>query len=376
LQNNIFRRCCGCSNVADDIAFSEHRQCRQRRNRKTKDNAMPKLTLASALAALSVCLVAVGCAPPVVKVRHTLPAALPLPAGAGRLRVGEITVAQGSTTSVAEAPSGGAAVPITPELAGFMKARLGEALEAKGLIHPHPADARPAVGGGECVIDATIHAAIHEARGKRTVLLLDPATKATMPIEVPTLIRRAEVRVEFALSRAGAGGGLGIAEVVRTYDSAFDPAVRGELGLDRPDDPNRVPPAEPIIGGLLDRCAEAFKSMITPTPLNADLQLRPAGGDTDNCRKAFAAAGEEDWPQAVAEFQKALAAEPLNAALHFNLAVAAEAAGLLDLAVSQYGQALELAGEKDAEAYDGARRCRRVIEARKVPALPAELTRP
>ena len=321
--------------------------------------------VAYCLAALSACLAAGGCAPPVVKVHHSLPAGLPVPALA-RLRVGEITVAGPATQ-----PAGGAIVPITPRLAEFMKVRLGEALEAKGYIHPRPGDTRPAAGSGECIIDATIHPEIREARGKRTVVLLDPATKATTPAEIPTLVRRAGVRVEFALSRAGAGQGLGIAEVSRSYDSAFDPAVRGKLGLERPDDPNRVPPVEPIIDGLLGQCAEAFKCLITPTPLNADLQLRPAGGAAVDCRKAFAAAGEEDWPQAVAEFQKALAADPNNAALHFNLAAAAEAAGLLALAFSQYEQAVELSGEKDAEAYDGARRCRRVLEARKMPEMPA-----
>lgn len=323
---------------------------------------MPKLTPALALAALSICLVATGCAPPVVKVRHILPAALPLPADVMGLRVGEITVADPATQ-----PGDAAVVPTIPRLAEFMRVRLGEALEAKGCMLPRQGDTRPAAGGGECIVDATIHPEIREARGKRTILLLDQATKATTPVEVHTLVRRAKVRVEFAVSRAGAGGGLGIAEVERTYDSAFDPAVRGELGLDRPDDPNRVPPAEPIIAGLLDRCADAFKSLTTPTPLNANLQLRPAGSDAADCRKAFAAAGEEDWPQAVAQFQKALAAEPNNAAMHFNLAAAAEAAGLLDLAVSQYGQALELSGGKDVEAYDGARRCRRVLEASKMP---------
>jgi len=312
----------------------------------------------------------------VVKVSHSLPAGLPLPADAKALRVGRISVVGPATAAYTfgEVPAGGAVVPVTPELARLMATRLGQALETKGHIHPRLGDTRPAANSGECIIDATIHVAIHEMRGKRDVLLLDPATKATRPREVPTLVRRAEVRVEFAVTRAGAGQGLGIVEVARTYDSALDPAVRGELGLERPDDPNRVPPVEAIVKDLLDQCAPVFQCMISPTPIGALVQLRPAWGPEAD--KAFAAIREHSYGLVVEEFRKALAVDPNSPARIFNFAVAAEAGDEFDQAEKHYQRAFDLSGEKDAEAYDGARRCRRVLEALKTPELPARRIKP
>jgi len=214
---------------------------------------------------------------------------------------------------------------------------------------------------GAGIVGGTMHVSIVDTRGLRTVLRMDPASKATTPVKVATLVRTVRLRVDFAVSRAASGDGLGIAEVVRAYNSAADAAVRGELGLERPDDPNRVPPVETILKGLLGQCAQAFSRMITPTPADAEIPLRPAGG----ADKAFAAARKQDWPQAQAALAKALAADPENAALHFNLAAVAEAAGELDLAARHYEHALKLSGQKDAEAQDAARRCRRVLAARK-----------
>jgi len=319
------------------------------------------------IAAVLVCLAAGGCAPPVVKVSHSLPAALPVPAGMMGLRVGEITVA-GPDTS-AEAPAGGEAVAITPELARLMKDRLGKELYMKGWIRPRIGETRPAGGKDECLIGGTIRAVIQEVRGKRTVMLLDPASKATKPLEVPTLIRTARVRVEFALSRAADGQGLGIAEIVRTYDSAFDPAVRGELGLDRPDDPNHVPPVEMIVKDLLAQCAHAFKCLISPTYVYAEVQLRPVEGAAAD--EGFAIVRKGYHHLAMILFLESYGYDSLNPALNFNLAAVAEAAGQLDIAIDHYDQAVKLSGDKDAEAYEGARRCRRVLEARNLPATSA-----
>lgn len=325
---------------------------------------MPKLTSALAVAAISLCLLAAGCSPPVVSVHHKLPAALPLPADITSLRVGEFTVAElpaAPAVSAAEAPAGPAAVAVTvtPELASLMTDRLGRELT----------ETLPAATDGAGIVGGSLHVSIGDTRGVRTVLRFDPATKGATPVEVATLVRTARLRVDFAVSRAADGQGLGIAEVVRTYDSAADPSVRGELGLERPDDPNRVPPVETIIKGLLAQCAHAFKRMVTPTPADAEIPLRSAGGAA--ARQAFAAARKGDWPQAVAAFRKALAADPENPALNFDLAAAAEAADQLDLAARYYEHALKLSDEKDIESQDAARRCRRVLQARKQPATTA-----
>ncbi len=310
---------------------------------------MQKITSAIAVAAILVCLSAAGCTPPVVSVNHKLPAALPLPTDITALKVGQFTVAEG-----APAPSAGAAakaVAITPELASFIT----------GGLARHLAETLPAATDGPGVVGGSLHVSIADTRSMRTVMRLAPTTKATTPVEVPTLVRTVRLRIDFAVSRAGDGQGLGIAEVVRAYDSATDPAVRGELGLERADDPNRVPPVETILEGLIAQCAKAFKRMITPTPADAKIQLRSVGGAAD----AFAAARKADWHQAVALFQKAQAADPENGSMSFNLAAVAEADDQLDLAARHYTHALKLSGEKDTESQDAARRCRRVLATRK-----------
>lgn len=307
---------------------------------------MQKRTSALAVAAISICLSAAGCAPPVVSVHHKLPAALPLPADITALKVGQFVIAESGPAP--SAGPGAKAVTITPELASFI---------TRGLAR-HMAETLPGAADAPGIVGGSVDVSIVDTRGLRKVFHMDPGGKGTVPVEVATLVRTARLRVEFAVSRAADGQGMGIAEVVRAYNSSADAAVRGELGLERPDDPNRVPPVETILEGLLGQCAQAFGRMITPTPADAEIQLRAAGGAGVN--KAFAAARKGDWPQAVAAFTKALAADPENPALHFNLAAAAEAGGQLDLAAQHYEQALKLSGQKDVEAQDAARRCRRV----------------
>lgn len=336
--------------------------------------------VAYCLAALSVCLAAGSCAPPTVSLHTYLPAALPLP-WFTRLRVGEFTVVDagappgGGAATQADAPSATVAVPVTPALAKFVNARLDEHLYMKERINPRLAETQPAGAGGEYFINGTIRAAIRDTRGSRRVQLRAPSTQPAMSKELPTLVRRVRLQVEFAVTWAGKGeapGGrdLGTVEVVRAYDSALDPAVRGELGLERPDDPNRVPPVEAIVDDLLAQCARAFRCMISPTPIGALVRLRPAWGPEAD--KAFAAIREHSYGLVVEEFRKALAVDPNSPARIFNFAVAAEAGDEFDLAERHYQRAYGLSGEKDDEAYDGARRCRRVIEARKMPELPAE----
>ena len=311
---------------------------------------MQKLTSALAVAAISVCFSAAGCAPPVVSVHHKLPAALPLPTDITGLRVGQFILAE---SPQAAAGQGTQAVKVTPELASLMTDGLTRELT----------ETLPAVADGPGIVGGTLHLAITDTRGVRTVLRMDPADKSTTPVKVATLVRTVRLRVDFAVSRAAGGEGMGIAEVVREYDSAADAAVRGELGLERPDDPNRVPPVETILDGLLAQCAQAFTRMVTPTPADAEIPLRSAGGAPAS--EAFDAARKGNWPQALAAFSKAVAADPENPTLHFNLAATAEADDQLDLAARHYEQALKLSGEKDIEAQDAARRCKRVHTARK-----------
>ncbi len=295
-----------------------------------------------ALAVLS-CMV-VGCAPPVVSVRHVMPGALPLPGDIARARAGTFTIRSG--------PKG--------DFAAFMQTALDEHLRDApvGLGHTGRSseitEARIARVGGAIDIETK------DLRGRRPLRRLNRETGGLDSVEVPTLIRTASVRVDFEVRRAG-GERLGAAEVRRSYNSAADVEVRGELGLRRPDDPDHVPPAEKIVKHLLTECIRGLGGMISPVEVAARVALRPAGGRSAGL--GFAAAAEGDCHEAVGHFQAAVKAAPDDANLHFDLAAAAEAAGKLDLAAAHYRKAWELSGRKDAEAQLGAARVRRVLAA-------------
>jgi len=283
---------------------------------------------------------AAGCAPPTVAVRHELPGALPLPAAVSAASAGEFTVRSG--------PKG--------DYAAFLKQKLTERL----------AEAPVAPAGEPVVVGGTVEMETKDATGKRTVRGRDSATGELHDVELPTLVRTASVKVDFDVQRAGeAGQPLGTAEVRRSYTSASDATVRGELGLDRPDDPARVPPAEEVIRHLLAECAEAFVGMIAPVVIEAQVPMRPVpAGRAD---AAFDAARKGDYTRAAALLAEALAASPDDPALHFNRALAAEAAGDLAVAAEHYQKAWDLSNQQDPAAQQGLQRARRVLATRKGP---------
>jgi hypothetical protein len=302
----------------------------------------------------------VGCAPPTVAVEHVLPAALPMPADVAAVRTGDFAVRTG--------PKDG--------FAAFLKETLDKRLMhvPVGLGHGGPAAgpagaaripaAQVAAVGGEIDIQTA------DLAGKRTVRRRAAGTGELESVELATLVRTAAVRVELHVRRASDKEPLGTAEVRREYSSAADPLVRGELGLERPDDPARVPPAEAIVRRLLTECAEAFARMISPVVAKAHVPLRSAPG---RCAQlGLAAARKANYAEAVKQFEAAVAAAPDDAGAHFDLAAVAEANASLDLAASHYARAWELSGRKDAEAKRGADRARRVLAAREPPKMPAD----
>ena len=331
------------------------------------------------VAGILVCLAGAGCAPPAVSVHHELPAALPTEQPPETIQLGKVSVVEPATQPVsavlednADAPRGGEAVRITPELAEFMKEQLSRALPAVWKSSQPPTTRPGPKAATRCEVSPTIRAVVRDARGTRQVLRVDSSNEEVTPVELPTLVRWVRMRVIFNVACSGggqAGKRFGAVEVTMKYNSALDPNVRGELGLDRPDDPNRVPPVKTIVADLLDGAADVFGRAIASTPIDKTIQLRKAPGPA--VEKGFAAVREKSWLVAMNEFQNALGDRPDDAVLHFNLAAAAEAGDRLDLAQEHYQRAFDLSGEQDVEAGDGARRCRRVTEARKALIAPA-----
>jgi len=169
----------------------------------------------------------------------------------------------------------------------------------------------------------------------------------------------AEVGVQFVVTRAVGGEHLVTVEVRRSYDSPADPRVRGPLGLERPDDPQRVPPAEQVLRELLTECVEAFCRMVAPVELVARVPLRPAASRQGAA--ALDAARVGDFQAAIGRLQAAVEAAPNDANLRFNLAVVCEAGGEFEAALSHYQAVVKQAEGRDPLADEGARRLRRVL---------------
>ena len=295
-----------------------------------------------AVCVLIVAFTVAGCAPPTVAVRHVLPGALPLPADVASLAAGEHRVRTG--------PAG--------NYAAYAREALAERLLSVSVASSARPDGSAAelVGAQVARVDGTIHIETKDDAGQRILRRLDEKTGEASQVTVPTLVRTATVRVEYAVVRAGA------AEVRRAYNSAADATVRGELGLQRGDDPRNVPPVDEIIHRLLAQCAEAFVGMIAAVPIEAQVSLRSAEGNF--ARLGIDAAREGNYGEAFKQFAAAVDAAPDDPAARFNCAVAAEVHGKLDTAHTHYQRAWELSDRKDIEAEQGAARVRRVLHAR------------
>lgn len=290
------------------------------------------------LLAVAGTVVLAGCGGPVLTVRHVLPAALPMPADVGAVRA----------KAFAAEPAGAA------EAAVVLARLLNERLEK---VWPDKAGAAGAEVGGTVRVDAK------DARGARRLRQWDAKARAWAEREVPTLVRTVAVDVTFGVERGGRR--LLAVESRRTYRSTEDPRVRGETALERPDDPERVPPADQVVRELLAECAESFCKMITPdevvvqVPTRGTLSSRGAAG--------LKAAGQGDFPEAVRQLEAAVAADPNNADLRFDLAVACEAAGQLEAAVAHYQEVVERTGGKDRPAAEAAKRAGRILKRLRAP---------
>jgi hypothetical protein len=279
------------------------------------------------------CAMTVGCEPPTLSVEHDLPAAAPLE---GSLRVGETEV-------VDKAPEG-----------------LDERFTRQVRLAVDKLDRSKTESATPIDIHPRLRVGVDDTRATRTVRrLADDGDLVTE--ELPSLHREVTMEAEFELMRGGAE--VLTIELRRRYNSLADARLRGPLGLKRPDDPERVPAVETICDELSTPLARTFAELFEPMKVTVTIPLRSA--ETPAGRAGLDAAGRGDLEAALDRFREAVEAAPDSVAAHFNLAATAEALGRLDLARDRYERVNELTGEKDAEAYESARRVRRVLAHRK-----------
>jgi hypothetical protein len=278
-------------------------------------------------------LLAAGCGAPVVTVRHKLPAAVAIPGYDAGMRVKGFSVKSGPKGAFADFAT------------DLLKRRLAESAGAGSVADPG------------ALVQGDIHITLRDVKATRRVRGRDGNSGELIGRDVPTLIRTGQVKVDFVVTGASGGKELVTIETRRSYRSTEDPRVRGELGLLRPDDPTHVPASETIVRELLTGCIESFCGMIAPLEVVEQIPLRSAlrGGD------GFSAARGGNMQAASRHFGAAVAGSPSHVALAFNLAVTAEAAGKLDLALESYLAVQKLTDGQDRPAAAGAQRVERII---------------
>lgn len=294
-------------------------------------------------AAASLSMVAAGCSPPVARILYTLPTDIPV---VGEARVIEVGIF---------APSSG-----TDKAVGKLAAEvLWRAIARTGRFQVLAEGERPKTGTAQVAVGGTVHLVTRDTASKRRVKRLDPKTRKSEFHEVPTLVREVALRVDFVFTDARSGRRLGGVETHQAYNSLSDPRVRGELGLERGDDPSRVPSVDQVVGELLDACVETFMGIIEPVEIEARVPLRRTlNAEGLKGLKRFKVG---EFAKAARHFALAAAEKPDDADTLFNLAVAEECAGLLEKALGHYEEVLKRKGPSDADARDAALRLKRVL---------------
>jgi len=280
---------------------------------------------------------AAGCGGPTVTITHHLPGAVPMPDGVTSFRAG--------TLSLEGFSEGGITFTLTK--------MLGEKL--KGLGRP---------GGSAVIVNAVARATVSETKGTARLRRWNAETRTLDAIELPALVRTVDVETDFTVTRPG-GGEIVTVETRRSYSSAEDPRIRGELGLQRPDDPVHVPATGRVVRELVGECADALCRMLAPDEIPVELSMRPTW--IREGRAGLAAAGKGDYGEAKKQFEAGLKRFPNSKPLWFNLGLAAEAADDLETALAAYDQLVTRSGGRDTEADEGATRTRRILIRRRPP---------
>jgi len=273
-----------------------------------------------------------GCAAPVARIVHNLPAPLELKGALGDLTVREFRLTDGSGQAVADF----AAQTLRDRLAVI---------------------AGPASGDSPLPIDALIDVVVNDTDTQRMVGQYDTDAGQVDTVPVPSLVRQADVTTQFQVLEPD--GSVVVAEIRRTYDSRTDPATWGELGLNRSDDPAGVPAADVVVRQLLTEAVDSFVEMIRPLEVRVDVPMRWVGGS--DAEKALVAAEKGDFVSALANFEAQQLRRPDDVNLLFDVAVAAEASGELRTALAAYQKVVELTDSQDLEAAAGADRLGRIM---------------
>lgn len=287
---------------------------------------------------LFVALVCLGCQPPSVPVRHDMGTPVPLPEGTTSFEVTRFDV-KGD-------PSEGVGSYTADTLAGC--------LSAAWVVQP-----------GGLQVGGTVTVETESTRGTRMVRRGVPGKDPLHVMELPSLKLSATVTVRFVAARPGSPEPWVITEMTREYKSTDDPRVRGELALGRPDDPERVPPAEQVVRELIDQCIESYCSMLKPLIIDKQVQLRDPGAFGGG-GGVFEAVREGELYKAQRLLSEAVADHPDSPELHFNLGAVSESVGDLETARTHFNRAAELTRRQDAGMVEAADRVRQVLAVRAV----------
>ncbi|MFP4105869.1 MAG: tetratricopeptide repeat protein [Phycisphaerae bacterium] len=296
----------------------------------TKDRCQRERVRPTLLPAVCLMWLAAGCGQTKVEVRHELPSDLPMVAVP--VSVGSFEVKNGDG-----------------EYGEFLANSLAAQLDSAGLLGK--AEAPSEMGG-------TAEIRTDRQQGTRTVRKLKPETGEMVTEQLTTLRRTAHLRVNFVITDAD-GKKLATIETNKSYDSVEDPRARGELGLDRPGDPDLVPSRDTILRELVVLSVQTAVEMLDPPVIQKTLTLR--GSWNAHARKAADAAEANDLVLARKHLQQATEEEPNQPDLWYDLGVICEATGVLPEALDAYRRATELA-PKDEQIAQAAQRVQRVIE--------------
>ncbi len=279
---------------------------------------------------------ACGCGGPVVTVRHTLPSDLPVLLGRQKMNVGRFQLVSG--------PKGDYGRTVA-ELLG----------EKVSVFCADGGPAHPEVNG-------RIRITTFDKPGSRSIRRGNPARSPLEPVDVDTLVRSVDVRVEFLVTFGRENRRIATVETRERYNSLADARVRGELALGRADDPAAVPSVETIVKELLARCVDTFARMVTPPEVVAEVPLR---GTLDiRGRQSLAAAREEDYEGALAHAAAAARLHPKDANLLFNLGVLQEKSGQLAGALAAFQAVSDRTSGRDKQAAAAITRIKRILARR------------
>lgn len=224
----------------------------------------------------------------------------------------------------------GQADEIVPRLLEQRLAKIRPMLQIQppaGVLAQSPstqAAAQEVTISGKVVLDA------REQRGQRMIRLEGNASRPAA-----SLVRIIDAHVEFEVRDSS---GKLVAKVMahRVYDSRKDPAGCGQFGLDRPDDPRNVQPAERAAEQTLGLCVDQLIDMLKPRTHTASVRLRDVNQPA--ARQGLAAARRADFKAAAEHYARATQEARDNLDLVFDLAAVQEAMGLLEEAKVNYAR--------------------------------------